>query len=278
MLSEGDRFAKFDWGRSTLRLFTLNISGPSTDRAERLLPALDRLDADVIVLTETRDNAGTRLLLDAFRRQGYSVLAPTPPTSVERGVAVIHRLKEGTPPPTTSPDLAQRLVVTHIEGERPFTLVGAYVPSRDGSAVKIRRKQAFLAQLTSLLQELPVDEDIVLLGDFNIVGRSHLPRYPAFRAWEYDALEAIVAVGLVDAFAHLNPGMQAHSWIGRKGAGYRYDYGFVSGRLVNQLLMCEYIHEFRLIGLSDHAGVVLAVDVSGAACPPVAHQRDLLRA
>jgi exodeoxyribonuclease III len=270
------RGSRSDDGVSPLRLFTLNVSGPSTDRARRLLPALDELDADVLVLTETRNNAGTRLLLDAYRERGCTVLAPTPPTSAERGVALIHRLPPGPPSAASSVDLAQRLVVARIVGDRPFTLIGAYVPSRDASAAKILRKKTFLTQLTTLLNEFPVEEDVVLLGDFNVISRLHVPRYPVFRAWEYDALEAIAAAGLVDAFAFLNPGLQAHSWIGRKGAGYRYDYGFVSQRLVDRLLVCDYLHEFRFAGLSDHAGVVVALDPSGArsTVPPV--RRDLV--
>src|ERR1700728_3745516 len=86
-----------DLDRPALRLFTLNISGPSVDRAERLLTALDQLDPEVLVLTETRDNAGTRLLLDAYRERNYTVLAPLPVTSGGRGVAVIHRLPAGAP-------------------------------------------------------------------------------------------------------------------------------------------------------------------------------------
>jgi exodeoxyribonuclease-3 len=213
--------APSDLDDSTLRMFTLNISGPSVDRAERLLTALDRLDPEVLVLTETRNNAGTRLLLDAYRERQYTVLAPIPVTSGGRGVAVIHRLPAGAPRLSTPVELSERIVVSRIEGDRPLTLVGVYVPSRDASEAKIRRKRVFLTQMTSLLQDLSLEDTVVVLGDLNIVSRSHVPKYPAFRSWEYDALEAISATGLVDAFAVLNPGVQAHSWIGRKGAGYR---------------------------------------------------------
>src|SRR6202034_20564 len=131
----------------TLRLFTLNISGPSVDRAERLLTALDQLDPEVLVLTETRNNAGTRLLFDAYRERHYTVLAPMPGTSGGRGVAVIHRLPAGAPWFPTSVELSERIVVSRIEGDRPFTLVGVYVPSRDASEEKIRRKKVFLTQM-----------------------------------------------------------------------------------------------------------------------------------
>jgi hypothetical protein len=35
----------------------------------RLRPALDGLDADLLVLMETRDNFGTRLMLDSYREK-----------------------------------------------------------------------------------------------------------------------------------------------------------------------------------------------------------------
>ena len=247
-----------------LRILTLNISGPSTERGLRLLDTLELLDVDLLVLTETRDNAGTRMLLDAYRERDYVVISPIATTAGERGAAVIHRLPVDTPPSTRAADLAQRLVVTRVGDRRPFTVVGAYVPSRDTSPGKILRKQTFLNQLISLLSELPPEEDLLLLGDFNIVGRSHVPRYSTFRSWEYDAIEAIETIGLVDAFALLNPGIQAHSWIGRKGDGYRYDYVFASAGLIARIRACNYLHDFRLKGLSDHAGLLTTLNGSPA--------------
>ena len=243
-----------------VRILTLNISGPSTERCLRLLDALESLDADLLVLTETRDNAGTRMLLDAYRERDYVVISPMAATAGERGAAIVHRLPVDTPLSTRTADLAQRLVVTRVDDGRPFTVIGAYVPSRDASPGKILRKQTFLNQLISLLSELPPEEDVLLLGDFNVVGRSHVPRYSTFRAWEYDALEAIEAIGLVDAFALLTPGIQAHSWIGRKGDGYRYDYAFASEGLIGRIRDCSYLHDFRLKGLSDHAGLLTTLN------------------
>ena len=104
-------------------------------------------------------------------------------------------------------------------------------------------------------------ERLVFLGDLNIVSRQHLPRFTTFRCWEYEALESLERYGLVDAYALLHPGDQVHSWIGRKGAGYRYDYAFVSASLIPYLADCEYIHEPRELGLSDHAAVVLTLDL-----------------
>jgi exodeoxyribonuclease-3 len=247
-----------------VRFATLNVSGPSAARAGRLLEFLPSLDADVLVLTETRQNRGTAQLLDAYRDWGYSVVAAQSMDASERGVAVIQRA--GRPvslAPALTADVQHRLVASQLCANQAITVVGAYVPSRDASSAKIARKQRFLVQMTGLADRWK-HERLVFLGDLNIVSRQHVPRFATFRRWEYDALEALERSGLVDAYVLLYPDEQAHSWIGRKGAGYRYDYAFVSADLVPHLVDCEYDHEPRELGLSDHAAVVLTLDLQTA--------------
>lgn len=244
-----------------MRFATLNVSGPSADRAGRLLAFLPSLEADVLVLTETRQNRGTARLLDSYRDSGYAVVAAQSMDASERGVAVIQRA--GRPVPLTSEVTAEvrhRLVASEVGADQAITVVGAYVPSRDASPAKIARKQRFLSQMTALAGRW-AHERLVFLGDLNIVSRQHVPQFTTFRCWEYDALEALERHGLIDAYALLYPDEQAHSWIGRKGAGYRYDYAFVSAGLVPYLLDCEYLHEPRELGLSDHAAVVLTLNL-----------------
>jgi exodeoxyribonuclease-3 len=164
------------------------------------------------------------------------------------------------------------LVASEVCVDQAVTVVGAYVPSRDASPAKIARKQHFLSQMTTLARRW-AHERLVFLGDLNIVSRQHVPRFTTFRRWEYDALEALERHGLVDAHTFLHPDEQVHSWIGRKGAGYRYDYAFVSTGLVPFLVDCEYVHEPRELGLSDHAAVVLTLDLPLARVSPPAGSR-----
>ena len=110
-----------------------------------------------------------------------------------------------------------------------------------------------------MLSESADLERTVVMGDFNVVSRDHVPRYPAFRSWEYEVLDEIGELGFVDVFARLHPGQQAHSWIGRTGDGYRYDYVFMSPDLAEAALDCEYVHDARDSRLSDHAGVLLTL-------------------
>jgi len=244
---------------STLRLATLNISGPSVARAQQLALFLAELDADVVVLTETRDNEGTRTLLNWCRSEGYLVTGALPASSRERGVAVARRVGSASAPVAVEIDLPHRLVIDDLGEDLSLTLVAAYVPSRDASAPKVERKRRFLRQMARTLQGFAADQRVVLMGDLNVISRSHLPKYSAFKAWEYDALEQIADAGFTDVYADLNPEVQVYSWIGRTGLGYRYDYAFVSPGLMDVVESCEYIQEPRKRGITDHAAVVLTM-------------------
>jgi exodeoxyribonuclease-3 len=65
--------------------------------------------------------------------------------------------------------------------------------------------------------------------------------------------------GLVDAHQHCAPGTQPHSWIGRTGEGYQYDYFRVARELSDRIEACAYLHETREQQLTDHAAVTLAL-------------------
>lgn len=239
-----------------LRILTLNISGPSVERAHRLAEYLLALGPELMVLTETRANPGTQQLLAALEEAGRGSLAPVPPTPGERGVAVLGRVPLVAVEPPPSVDLPHRLVEVEVAG---MGLLAVYVPSRDASQAKIERKRRFLEQLLETVENSVESGRTLLMGDLNIVGREHEPKYSTFRTWEYDALDQLAALGLVDVFAELHPGEQAHSWIGRTGNGYRYDYAFVSPDLMGSVRRCDYLHEPRERGLSDHAALLLVM-------------------
>lgn len=240
-------------------MFTLNVSGPSLERAQRLWVYLVGIDADVVVLTETRPNAGTAFLLEAFRAQGYTVIAPDIDNLRERGVAVAHRVAGTVADSCLGVTLTHRLVIGELAMPEPVTLIGVYVPSRDATAAKIERKRSFLAEMTHVVHTHASRGDVIVLGDLNVVGRDHHPRYPVFRGWEYEVLDQFEQAGMRDAFRELNPGQQVYSWVGRTGDGYRYDYGFVSESLMSALLDCRYVDDARLRRLSDHAGVLMTL-------------------
>ena len=246
-----------------LRILTLNISGPAVERAYSLADYLLTLGPEVLVLTETRANPGTEQLLAALGEAGYGSVAPGPPTAGERGVAVLGRVPLSAIEPPPRVDLPHRLVDANAGGMR---LLAVYVPSRDATQAKIERKRRFLEQLLAAVKNSAESGRVLLVGDLNVISREHEPKYSTFRTWEYDALDDLAGLDMVDVFAELHPGVQAHSWIGRTGNGYRYDYAFASRDLMGSVRECEYLHEPRESGLSDHAALLLKL--TGLEQPP----------
>lgn len=66
---------------------------------------------------------------------------------------------------------------------------------------------------------------------------------------------------LFDSFRHLNPQKKDYSWVGRTGDGYRYDHCFVSNDLSSSVEKCYYLHEPRNERLSDHAAIILNLNL-----------------
>lgn len=248
---------------SELSLLTLNIANPSPERAQRQLAWLAGRGEDVLVLTETKDSVGCRLLADAFTAAGYHVAYPIPENG-DYGVMIASKVT------ADADDFGGRIgylparaaAITLAAPSGPMRIIGAYVPSRDASAEKTGRKRKWLDACHTALASRPAGA-VVFLGDLNVLEPGHQPHYPFFAPFEYDFYRQLTDdCGLVDAFRILHPDAVEHSWVGRTGEGYRYDHAHCTPELASRLLACNYLHQPRLDRLSDHSAlsVRLAVD------------------
>lgn len=244
---------------------TVNIQAAALPRASRLLEWLDHRDDHLVVLTETSAGPGTAHILAQCRAAGWTVLV-NPGVRGDRGCAIVSRL-----PLTPLPDVAAsitlpgRAVACAVPTEPGLTVLGVYVPSSDRAPDKVDKKRDFLQSLLETLRRLPEAwrRNLVLCGDYNVITRDHQPPYPGtFLSWEYSFLDAIGDLGLVDAYRHLHPALQPHSWLGRSGNGYCFDYIHVPIGLATHLRECGYDHEPRHARLTDHAVVNARLDIT----------------
>jgi exodeoxyribonuclease-3 len=245
-----------------LSILTVNVGAASRERAEVVLRWLAARPEDVLILTEMSAGAGTAYLLDRFRRAGYAVVH-TPDGNGDRGTAIVSRVAVAEPLSArfAGVTIPGRVAAVVLDTEPKTAVLGVYVPSRDRSADKTEKKQAFVASLLRALDELEPElrGRLVLGGDYNVIARTHRPLHPGFLPFEFGLLEALEAHGLVDAHERCSPGEQAYSWIGRTGDGYRYDYFHVGCELAERITGCAYLHETREQRLTDHAAVNLTV-------------------
>jgi exonuclease III len=135
-------------------------------------------------------------------------------------------------------------------------IIGLYVPSRDESTDKLERKRRFCAAISAFLADRP-RRDAVVVGDLNVLEPIHRPHYAFFRDWEYRLYDEFVVRGFVDAYRLLHDGRTEHSWVSLDNEGFRFDHAFVTHSLAERVARCEYLHETREQGLTDHSALVL---------------------
>lgn len=246
----------------TLALLTFNIAAAAVPRAEAILGWLRSRCDDVLVLTETSAGPGTELIVTELRGDGYAVFHTV--DARERGVLVASRVPVVR---DLSPQLAVtlpcRAAAVVLDTAPRIAVFGTYIPSRDRSEAKVARKEAFIASLLESLQQLPLAmrQRLVLAGDYNAVARGHQPSLPGFFPWEYGLHEQLEQIGLSAAHELRPRGGHPHSWIGRTGLRYLYDYVHVGSGLERTVERCEYLHAPRERRLSDHAALAVRLRI-----------------
>lgn len=165
-----------------------------------------------------------------------------------------------------------RVAAAVLDTHPRLCVAAVYVPSRDRSLTKTDRKRRFLTSLQEALSALPGHQrdGLLLGGDYNVIARTHQPPLPGFPPFEYDFLDHLRTVGLVDVHDHHHPDApQPHSWIGRTGDGYRYDYLHLARPLTDRITSRAYLHPTRRNRLTDHAAVTATLHLDQVQRLPV---------
>lgn len=253
--------------KKNIKILTLNIGNPSLTRAELLIEWLKKREEDIFILTETKNSEGCKRIADFFSKGENSlfetfaarnVFFPIPKDN-NYGVMCISKYRITPNLLTVFEDsiLNTRAIDLEIYAEnKKIHLIGLYVPSRDQSEVKIKKKKYFLEKISEELGKRN-NQCCIICGDFNIVDRKHFPKYNVFFDWEYGFYDTLIDFKYIDAFKFCNPNEYDYSWVGRTNNGYRYDYFFVSEDEINNIDLCFFIHETRLLKISDHSAIVL---------------------
>jgi exodeoxyribonuclease-3 len=240
---------------SEISVLTLNVAAAAVDRAALILEWLVSRGNDIMVLTETSAGPGTQLLIEGLERHGYTTVH----TAVEqdRGALVASRLAvRRRLCASFNVTLPWRIAAIELV-DTGLVIVGVYVPSRDRSVAKVARKREFIESLLAGIAGLPrrLRRAMVLAGDYNVVSRSHVPALNGYFAYEYKMLESLADLGFVGGHELSAELPQPHSWIGRTGTGYLYDYFHFGQQVTPFVTSCHYEQGTRELRLSDHAAV-----------------------
>ena len=260
---------------TSLRLLSWNVAGRVGDRP-RQASVVGGESPDVVCLQEITPTTAPPWRA-ALRDSGLTdvqsslddwIPGEPPPDGRRLGVRVAARWPQRTLR-VAHPPWPERLLSVRVEGPAPFELHNLHSPiSQKPDRVKLRTHRALHAALAGP-RELPQ----LIAGDLNAPrrelpdgeawsfardarGRLRADRGESWEQAELALLRGLAERGIRDLYRELHGHeRQEHSWVyPRRRTGYRLDH--LIGSRAFTPLSCEYLHEPREAGLSDHAPLV----------------------
>jgi len=231
------------------RLFAWNIRAGGGSRLTGIAAAIERHDADIVILSEYRGGeAGRRLLaaLDALEYRHTSTVAPPPGRN---GVLIAARgaFAERGPISDLLPE-PYRMVCVEFDA---FRLNGIYMPN-------LQAKVPYWEALIAALSATNVDNALAV-GDFNTC-RAYVDEPGAIDPTAH-YMDHLAAIGFCDLWRQRYPNGREYSWYSTRGNGFRIDHAFLSPSLAACAGRIRYSHDERRAGLSDHSPLIVELRV-----------------
>jgi exonuclease III len=234
-----------------MRVLSWNILQGGGKRISDVVAAIDAHKADTVVLGEISQQRSGELL-GALAKSGYTVASGLSLPAGQRGVLVASR-EEFVARPAPEPRLeSHRWVEAHFP-RRQLTVVGAYFPDHV-AGLKMFWPDALKA--CTRLRSSPT----LITGDLNS-GHALLDTQGRFVSSDQWFL-AMPFHGFTDLWRHKNGRADEYTWYspGKKGGnGFRLDHAFGSESLRRRVRACQYCHDNRKPGLSDHSSLIVEV-------------------
>ena len=232
-----------------MRLLAWNIRQGGGSRLPRIVAALERHAADIVVLSEYRGGPSATRLLAALDALGYRYATTLMPPPDRTGVLIAARAPFQEDGPVDF-GVAEPYRIVGV-AFTSFRLVGVYFPNL---LAKIPYWEALIAALLG-----NCGGAALAIGDFNTC-RSYLDEAGAIdRTAHY--IDRIAEIGFCDLWRRRNPAVREFSWFSTRGNGFRIDHAFLSDALAARAGSIRYSHDERLAGISDHSPLILELEV-----------------
>ena len=227
-----------------LKILSWNIQQGGGSRKVSIAKACTRLNAQVLVLSEFRNNDNGAYLRQQFLQAGYRYQVFTAAHTEDNRVGIFSQIPYVLSQLYSGVDPAYDANIATVTFEA-FTVCGMYLPHKKHH------------RLFDVLQDLTlIDLPCIMVGDFNS-GINYMDQV-GNSFWYEDEFKKLLRSGMVDAWRHLNGAeYKDYSWYSHQGNGYRYDHTLVSSSLVPIIKSCHYLHQWREEKLSDHSPMLL---------------------
>jgi len=254
-----------------MKIISWNVNGIRAVQGKGFAETLAQLDADCILLQETKaqvdqiDKAlagidGYHIYSNCADRKGYSgvtILSKQEPLQIIHDIGIDEHDREG------------RVIVAEFEH---FYLLNVYVPNSGEELARLDYRNTWDLEFLAYLQQLQSKKPVIACGDFNVAHQEidiarPKPNYnksSGYTQVEIDGFSRFIDAGLVDTFRHKHPDTVAYSWWSfRAGArarnvGWRIDYVLTSQALLGKVKQAFILPD---ITGSDHCPVGIELDL-----------------
>lgn len=255
-----------------MRIITLNANGVRSAARKGFYAWLEKQDADVVCLQETKAQEG-QLEDSLYRPEGYHCHYLDAEKKGYSGVALYARKQPD--------EIIQGLGWPDMDAEGRYlearfgnlSVASLYLPSGSSSEQRQQVKFGFLDRFMPFLRDCAKSgRDYVFCGDWNIAHKAiDLKNWrsnqqnsgflPEERAWMDELLGP---EQWVDAFRAVNPEPEQYTWWSNRGqawaknVGWRIDYQIVSPGLKDKIRAASIYKDERF---SDHAPLTIDYDL-----------------
>ena len=254
-----------------MKIISWNVNGIRSVQSKGFAEILAQLDADCILLQETKAQAdqidkalegidGYHIYSNCAERKGYAgvtILSRHEPLQIIHDIGIAEHDQEG------------RVIVAEFED---FYLLNVYVPNSGEALARLDYRQSWDLEFLAYCRQLQSKKPIIACGDFNVAHQEidiarPKPNYnksAGYTQVEIDGFSRFLDAGLVDTYRHFHPDTVAYSWWSFRGGararnvGWRIDYVLTSKAMVGKIKQAFILPD--IIG-SDHCPVGIEIDL-----------------
>jgi exodeoxyribonuclease-3 len=224
-----------------MKIISFNVNGIRAIVGKTFIQDMQRVNADVICLQETKATPeqvqdacakleGYHVFANSAERKGYSgtaILSKEQPLNVTFGIGEEVHDSEG------------RVVCAEYAS---YFVVSVYVPNSGSELLRLTYRQSWDSAFLAYLKNLESTKPVIVCGDFNVAHQAidlarpkeNYNKAAGYMQEEIDGMNQFVENGLIDTFRTLNPELVNYSWWSyragarEKNVGWRIDYFLVS--------------------------------------------------
>ncbi len=227
-----------------LRILSWNIRQGGGTRLLKICQKLVDSKAEILVLSEFRNNASGHAIRNNLLKAGYKHQYVGAAKTDENTAAIFSKIPANFQHyPGSDPSYHHNVISASYEA---FVVYGMYLP---------HKKKHVLFDL--LIQQAQREKPAIMVGDFN-TGKNFIDQ-KGNSFWYTDKLKTLEEKGMCDAFRYLHNELSEFSWFSHLGNGYRYDHSYAHKSLLAVIKECYYLHEWREEKLSDHSPMMLVL-------------------